>query len=903
MKETHHTLQQHLLFGVACSLIAVGATGAIEVLLFEYQEFMTAVPPGLAISATLAGAGLLARALGYAKLASLIVALLLAWSFLFLFNPFGSVPQHWLSMPPVISAAVLTVFAVSLAIPTRYRLGRLFLKLTALCAFISFVVLELMLWMSSNNATDVALFDNPSAKALGGYALLLLAIACYLLSRVKLPPLSKMVQHTEVLTSVACIVVAFGLWASLTSHDINSHRERAELALFNVSTTLSQRMETHILALRRLATRLGIEIQPETSLRLLTTDIENYVRDFPTFDGIMVLDGQLNWVAGNPYAQQFMQSPLFDRPAVREWLLTPSQEPVNAVLGATLETPAPTMVMKIPVTDSFLRGGQLITFFNIPELLRISEAARVSGISNYWKISDDRLFALDPASEQRLRSFATQTQRYPHYLVRSVEGGDSGQVQLVSFITDYRAMRAEAAINQLILFAGLLFVLLLAIGHDRSLRLSKERQKLHYQARHDHVTGLLNRWAFEEKLGEPNALPANCAVLFLNLDGFKPVNDSIGTLLGNAVLRQVGERLIHTCPETAIFSRYGGDEYVIVVPQQAQVQTHLLASELLKAIHERFVVDNTEILLTTSIGTTVTEPAQALGSAIARAEMAMTEAKRLGGNLVREFTSYMELDYRRQVRIRGLLQQALEYDRLEIFYQPQIDTRSGRIIGAESLVRWKHNDSYISPAEFIPVAERTGQIIKLGEQVLEKVLRHRAAHASLRALDISVNISIQQLQRYDFPRVLKNLLQQTHSDTKNLTFELTEGVFADIESQNNVLALQRLRDMGCEVAIDDFGTGYSSLAYLHRIPAGMVKLDRMFAADIVINKDKYELVQTVTRLCHTFGKKIIIEGVENAAQVAVFRKLGVTVMQGYHFARPMPLEQFLALIEKEPHFT
>ena len=240
---------------------------------------------------------------------------------------------------------------------------------------------------------------------------------------------------------------------------------------------------------------------------------------------------------------------------------------------------------------------------------------------------------------------------------------------------------------------------------------------------------------------------------------------------------------------------------------------------------------------------------------------------------------------------------ALDQNHLDVHYQPVIELTTGQVVSVESLVRWQLGQEFIPPAVFIPIAERTGQIIQIGEAVVNRVLQHLQTIPQLAAVNVAINVSSQQLKRYKFEDFLKQRLNHYQVPAERLCIELTESDLLD-EGANASASLQGLKALGCTIAIDDFGTGFSSLSYLHQLPADVVKLDRSFTRDVLIDEKQRKVVEMVVAACKQIGKVVVVEGIEDGAVLDYFREIGCERGQGFYFARPMPIEQLLVFLQQ-----
>ncbi len=440
------------------------------------------------------------------------------------------------------------------------------------------------------------------------------------------------------------------------------------------------------------------------------------------------------------------------------------------------------------------------------------------------------------------------------------------------------------------------------VQEDISERVEAER-RLHHMARHDFLTALPNRYAFGERLERELDRAGGTgvvAVMILDLDHFKDINDSYGHAVGDDLLVAVGRRLRGRLPEGATLARFGGDEFGIVPSGLASFETaSSLAQELLDAFTQPFAVRGQEIYVGASIGIAVHPPGPAdARSLIKNADMALYRAKADGRSSFRFYEQQMDREVRRRMWLGQELRGALERDELSLAFQPQIDLDSGVVIGVEALLRWCHpGRGWIPPDRFIPAAEATGLIVPIGEWVL-----HQACAQAQRwreslgiELRVGVNLSPVQVREPRLPETVANALQATGLDPALLELELTESLLVQA-SPTVEASIERLLALGVGFALDDFGKGYSSLDYLRRFRLRRLKIDRTFVAGLGNGSPDPVIVSLITVLGQKLGLEVIAEGVETRAQLDFLAAEGCRQVQGYYFSRPLPpadLEELL----------
>jgi len=439
-------------------------------------------------------------------------------------------------------------------------------------------------------------------------------------------------------------------------------------------------------------------------------------------------------------------------------------------------------------------------------------------------------------------------------------------------------------------------------------RLQSANEELKKQAFVDPLTGLPNRVLFEDRLLHAvrrseraeerisERRQSRLAVLFVDLDGFKPVNDSFGHAAGDAVLREAALRLRSTARDSDTVARVGGDEFVLLMEEVGSVADGVtLARRLVDAISRPFTLPDRQIEISCSVGIVVYPDQGHRDKLMANADAAMYAAKRAGGGTYAVFESHMDVGASEQLGLQNDLRHAIELNQLRLFYQPKVDGRLGRIRGVEALLRWNHPDrGMVSPSVFIPVAERFGLIGNIGRWVIDEACRQMAEWADDGVrMRVAINLSVYQLREEDLVQRIEAALARHAIDPSQLLCEITESVaMEDIKATQR--AFEGLERIGVYLSIDDFGTGYSSLSYLRQLPARQLKIDRSFVNDLATSADARAVVDAVVRLAHALGLKVVAEGVETGEQRDILIALGCDELQGFYFARPMPADTLLA---------
>ena len=435
--------------------------------------------------------------------------------------------------------------------------------------------------------------------------------------------------------------------------------------------------------------------------------------------------------------------------------------------------------------------------------------------------------------------------------------------------------------------------------------------KIHKLAFYDQLTGLPNRTLFSQKLMElaftqGEKTPKRLAVVTLDLDHFKDINDSMGHNVGDAILRGVGKRLRSALPEQSVVARAGEDEFAITVPLNTGINTSREVADKVSAIirEKPFKVFNENFQVRSSIGVATypddgTDPSVVLKNA----DIALNRSKEEGRDRISEYSEDFDRAVQQRFQLLRDLRDALDKEELTVFYQPQFDLRKGTIIGAEALIRWwkkdnsKEGSTFISPGEFIPIAEQSGLIVPIGAWVMREACRTaKKWHEAGKDIRIAVNVSGAQFYQADLVDLTKNVLEETGVKPELLELEVTESIFMD-DISVAVDTLKKLHELGVELAIDDFGTGYSSLAYLRQFNIDRLKIDQSFIRNALTNNDDAAIAKTIINLGHSLNLKVIAEGVETSDHERFLLAEGCDEVQGFRYSKPVAKDEFWEFVE------
>ena len=430
-------------------------------------------------------------------------------------------------------------------------------------------------------------------------------------------------------------------------------------------------------------------------------------------------------------------------------------------------------------------------------------------------------------------------------------------------------------------------------------------EKLKYQANYDALTGLPNRQLINDRLkmaiahSHRNGLPLG--VLFVDLDDFKNINDSLGHYYGDLLLQEVARRLTKCCREEDSVARLGGDEFLLMAQslRTEEPAAVRLAERIIESLKQPFLLKDKQVYVNASIGITIfPNDGNDVETLQKNADVAMYRAKSQGKNQFSLFTEELNHEVLRRIDLGNDLREALSREEFMVYYQPKVDLQTGVVSGMEALVRWNRlKKEMVSPIEFISLAEDLGVIYSLGQWVLSTACRQAREYsiACQRDFFVAVNLSVKQFCQDNLVEMIKETLYETGLSPNLLTLEITENiVITDIEATIEIL--NRLKELGVQVSIDDFGTGYSSLSYLKKLPLSELKIDKSFIDDTPDDAEASAIVKTVLSLARSLNLKTVAEGVETKEQLAFLRNEGCDQMQGYLFSKPLPASEMAALL-------
>ena len=434
--------------------------------------------------------------------------------------------------------------------------------------------------------------------------------------------------------------------------------------------------------------------------------------------------------------------------------------------------------------------------------------------------------------------------------------------------------------------------------------IKESQDKLDYLAHHDPLTGLSNRLLFNARVEQSLAMERRnnslLAVLFLDLDHFKNINDTLGHPIGDMLLEEVSKRLLSCIREEDIISRLGGDEFSILLEEITDPNyASLVARKIIGVLSKKYILQDHEVFITCSVGISIfPNDGDDITTLLKNADSALYRAKERGRNTYQCYTEELSIRAMERMMMENSLRYALERDELVIHYQPQVDLYSGQVIGMEALLRWQHPEiGLIAPSDFIPLAEETGLMIPIGEWVLKTACSRLKAWIDdgLPKVRIAVNLSSSQFNQNNLPEVVERVLKETGLEPQLLELELTERIVMD-DAERSVETISKLKSLNVQLSIDDFGTGYSSLSYLKRFPIDRIKIDKSFVNNIISDSEDAAISQAIISMSHGMSLKTVAEGVETVEQLEFLRSRECDEVQGFYFSHPLPesdIEQLL----------
>ena len=743
------------------------------------------------------------------------------------------------------------------------------------------------------------LAKHPTGSLVVCVAALLAGVACYATHYRGRRPLPKLSPTSANFTTLAVLtVMVFGIGMFHTQMaDLRSDGERAVQQLEQTRTALG---ESIIELFNRLGQRWEMYPLREHS-ELMEVDIVTYLKDVNFLDALFLIAPDKSVVferlkpSRNSYYEAMMNDPEILKGLARNSESTEILVPEFAVKDLTAK-----LVVRVPIDFVDPEGQRDSGLYSVLAVLDV-RAMLGTAVMNAVD-SDIETYTLVRPGRWMDRGGFWVTEPTANYLENkaiklyssTLSMYYSSGIPTEAYLYRLDTLQETSNLQMLIIVGGIGLVLLVVLAVERNVSLEVQGRQLFYQAHHDALTGLWNRSSIEQYIGTKFYETKDVTVLFIDLDGFTLINDSLGLHVGDEILNQLAERLESEQPRRSELARFASDEFILVLDGATTFPERVknLAEDIMNLVAQPYRVGDNKVYLTATIGVAHQTPdVRTPLELIQRADMAMHQAKKLGYNYVLEYEPNMAKRLISTSSMRSNLQEAIDNDELELHYQPIVRSNDQHVVQVEALLRWSQSDgSFIAPDEFIPVAEMTGQIIPLSEWVFkracEDAIKLQQREPKLR---MSVNISALHFNRANFVDFVLDTLAETGCRGAWLELELTESILLE-GSQYAIERLEMLRKHGLSIALDDFGTGFSSLSYLKRLPLDVVKIDRSFIAGIRHHKGDRVLIESVIKIAQSLNFAVLAEGIETPQQAEFVTELGCNFLQGFYFGRPVPLE-------------
>lgn len=743
------------------------------------------------------------------------------------------------------------------------------------------------------------LAKHPTGSLAVSVAAIMAGIAVYATLYRGRRPLPKLSPTSANFTTLAVLtVMVFGVGMFHT--EMEELRTKGERAVQQLQQSRTAMGESIIELFERLAHRWEVYPLQEHSA-LMEIDIVTYLKDVDYLDALFLIspDKEVVFERLKPsrvsYFEVLMADKVIQEGLQKNQLKTELLVPEFAVQGLSAK-----LVVRVPVDFA---DPQEINDSGVYSVLAVLDVRSMLGTAMLNTVeSDIETYTLVRPGRWMDRAGFWVTEPTADYLRnKAIKLFDSelsmyysSGVPTEAYLYRLDSLQETSNLQMLIIVGGIGLVLLVVLAVERNVSLEVQGRQLFYQAHHDSLTGLWNRDSIEQYIGSKFYETQDVTVLFIDLDGFTLINDSLGLHVGDDILNQLAERLQSEQPRRSELARFASDEFILVLDGATAFPGRVqnLAHDIMNLVAQPYRVGDNKVYLTATIGVAHQTPdVSSPLELIQRADMAMHQAKKLGYNYVLEYEPNMAKRLLSTSAIRSSLQEAIENNALELHYQPIVRSNDQQMVQVEALLRWPQAEGgFITPDDFIPVAERTGQIIPLSEWVFKRACEDALAlQQSEQKLRVSVNISALHFNRANFVDFVLNTLAETGCRGTWIELELTESILLE-GSQYAIERLQTLRKHGLSIALDDFGTGFSSLSYLKRLPLDIVKIDRSFIAGIRHHKGDRVLIESVIKIAQSLDFAVLAEGIETPQQAEFVTELGCNYLQGYYFGRPVPLK-------------
>ncbi|WP_372762209.1 putative bifunctional diguanylate cyclase/phosphodiesterase [Pseudoalteromonas sp.] len=672
----------------------------------------------------------------------------------------------------------------------------------------------------------------------------------------------------------------------MAEQEVNS-KEKVHL----IEAMVNKNLDAQQRAIFRIKARLE-KLSYSDFIELAVEDLKNYTKDYEIIKGMIIFDDDLDILASDHFSKKFYDKGMLSTPPIKAWLQQNSDTVRFAPHGSTLNTETPIIIFSTHVSVKNADTYYIVALLDINLLVEERYLEYLSSYDTFIELAPNLFFSIGskPKNEDSLEAL---TANLGHYISEKISIMGLVNYNAHIFLNNYDLIYSNASSDQAIIWLTFLFVYIFILVADASILLEK-------RAMYDELTGLLRMDALEEQLQKQfkDSKLHNLSFVLIKINDFSATYNSLGHKLSESLIKLVAERIVASVHNEQLVSRVDNDSFFICYKGFGQADLQHQVRALLHSLSKIYYLHDLELYLTASAGIDYCEIQHNVDIKLnlQHANIALAKAQDLGGNQLHFYQQAMEDEHNKAVKIRNNLQKAMENNQLEVFYQPIHSLPSNQIVAVESLVRWSVDGHWLSPAIFIPVAESTGQIIQLGEQVLDKVIFDIATTKQLQSLAVAVNFSAKQVQKSAFAKELINLLTINNINRKNFTVEVTESAFLEKTKVEN--ATEQLLAAGLNVAIDDFGAGYSSLSSLAKQPANIIKIDREFTLGAHVAGKERDLLSTIIQVCLDLNKTVVVEGVENEMLIHYLAKYSELRIQGYYFSKPLPLNEFIDYVNK-----
>ncbi|MDI3243779.1 putative bifunctional diguanylate cyclase/phosphodiesterase [Pseudoalteromonas agarivorans] len=688
------------------------------------------------------------------------------------------------------------------------------------------------------------------------------------------------------LNFIILIIVLTGsvVWHQVSLKLVKSQDASAREKVHLVGSMLNNSLLTQKKALARLKSRVE-KVNFEDFRRLIRIDAMNYKADYDVIKGVLVLDDKLQHIATDSFSTNFFTEGMINKPTIRSWIKGDSEEVRFAANSLSLDSDTPILMFLARVTLADQNRYYVLNLLDMNLLIEKNYLKYLGQFDAFLELTPGTYFSVDYKNKTQVE-LSELTSRYNSFIMEKINVMDLVEHKVYNFLSDYKAIHVSTIINQSILWLTFLFAFIFTLVADSS-------RILEFNAKHDELTGFLRLKTLKDKFSEYCSIKKcnNFAVVIIKIDFFDEIQNSLGYEISDQITKQTAEKIKANSGNQVLISKGFNDSFVLYYINTSEVfLTHKVEAILLE-LSKFYCIDKFELNLTSSAGVVYYDSPKSFNFKLnlQQANIALERSMELGGNQIQIYKQSMDDKFNEKTTIRNKLDSALKNNELQVFYQPIHNLSGNQVVAVEALVRWPHQDGWISPAKFIPIAETTGQIVQVGKYVLNQVIRDIGHYPELQKISVAVNFSTKQLIKENFAIDLQYQLTQNNIDYRKFTIEVTESAFQEKTTIEKTLT--QLIASGLNVAIDDFGTGFSSLSYLANQPANIIKIDREFTLGADKNTKEQKLLDTIITICYDLGKKVVVEGVEDEKLINHLSRYKDIRIQGYFFSKPLPVDQ------------